>query len=543
MLFSDFISLHIVSFVHLARLDGVELQKFSPLEGLPAVEWEEAPPRPGCILTLDSRYSPEGVAAVEAAVARLLRELGREVGGGGRGGEGGRREGWWGEGLVGEGVRGVGLGGERTGAEEIEREVAAAGLGDGGQGRRGGMGGRVEGEVEEGEGEAAEGRRRGGQGGRGGGGGLKVEVKNAEGGKGEGESEMKVEGTDEGKVEGTDEGKVEGTDEGKVEGTDEGKVEGTDEGKVEGTDEGKVEGTDEGEGSKVKEEGGGRGGEAMPEVWQRLYSGLPKVVDAEGHENMWKFPIWVSLAVNMCVCAAVGMCVRAAVGLRKGHCCVRRMVVWDGSTLVKPKFPLVSHPSVCVRLYARRHGYRMVVENGSKYTPDRHPSWFKNYFSWLLMANLTETLKGQVWIPQDPALLLQPPTALQPEGPVALIPRNGDSRGGFEGDAGTLFREETGYINAGVMLWRRSPDSFKFFREWYNVTRDNYHVHNHVWEQANLNEVARQAQWRERVIVVPYRELTGPHGAMVRHLWGGVAEETRHKVVVDALEEALGGLQ
>ncbi|CAI5506504.1 unnamed protein product, partial [Closterium sp. Naga37s-1] len=28
-------------------------------------------------------------------------------------------------------------------------------------------------------------------------------------------------------------------------------------------------------------------------------------------------------------------------------------------------------------LYARRHGYRMVVENGSKYTPDRHPSWFK----------------------------------------------------------------------------------------------------------------------------------------------------------------------
>ncbi|CAI7764429.1 unnamed protein product, partial [Closterium sp. NIES-53] len=155
-------------------------------------------------------------------------------------------------------------------------------------------------------------------------------------------------------------------------------------------------------------------------------------------------------------------------------------------------------------LYARRHGYRLVAENGSKYTQDRHPSWFKvpflqsqlacccewaffldsdaymrmdhhrlsiptwiqsikqpNYFDWLLRDNLTDSLEGQVWLPQDPALLLQPATALQPEGPVALIPRNGDSKEGFFGEAEALFRKDTDYINAGVMLWRRSPATFK----------------------------------------------------------------------------------
>ncbi|CAI5531728.1 unnamed protein product [Closterium sp. Naga37s-1] len=353
-----------------AWVDSLELWNFFPLQSLPAVAWEEAPPRPGCIVTLDSRYSPEGVAAVEAAVARLLRELGVE-------------------------------------AEE------------------------------------------------------------------------------------------------------------------------------------VKEDGGGRGREAMPEAWRRFYSGLPKVVDAEGHENMWKFPIWVALAVNMCVCAAA--------------------------------------------LYARRHGYRMVVENGSKYTPDRHPSWFKvpllqsqlacccewaffldsdaymrmdhhrlsiptwiqtikqpNYFDWLLRDNLTDTLEGQVWLPQDPALLLQPATALQPEGPVVLIPRNGDSREGFFGDAEALFRKDTDYVNAGVMLWRRSPATFKFLRQWYGEYSGDYHLYGHVWEQDRLNKVARWPHWRGRVILVPHQELTGPQGAMVRHVWGGVASEERDRVLYAALEEALG---
>ncbi|CAI5457797.1 unnamed protein product [Closterium sp. Yama58-4] len=490
-------------------VDSLQLWNFFPLKSLPAVEWEEASPRPGCIVTLDSRYSPEGVQAVEAAVARLLRELGGEAEG--------ERVGGGGEGIGGERIRGEGLGGEGRGGEEVGRGGVGAAGGDGGQeGRSWGMGDRdwKRRRLKEGAGEW-EGRWHGGWRGRrlkGGGeegleegdGGLNGEVKKAEGEKGEGE--------------------------------DEGKAEETDEEKEEGNDEGNGEEKGENEDSKVKEERRGRGGEAMPEAWWRFYEALPKVVDAEGNEIVWKFPIWVALAVNM--------------------------------------------------LYARRHGYRLVVENGSRFTPDRHPSWFKvpllqeqlacccewaffldsdaymsmhhhtlsipawiqaikqpSYFSWLLRDNLTDTLAGQVWLPQDPALLLQPPTALQPEGPVALIPRNGDSREGFFGDADALFRKDTDYLNAGVMLWRRSPHTFKFFQQWYSVPRGDYHLYGHVWEQARLNQVAQWPQWRARVVVVPYRELTGPQGAMLRHVWGNVTQDERARVVYEALEEALGRLK
>ncbi|CAI5507656.1 unnamed protein product [Closterium sp. Naga37s-1] len=58
-----------------ARSDISQLWNLSPSVRLPVAEWE----RPGCILTLDSRYNPEGVLAVEAAVARLLRDLGAEA--------------------------------------------------------------------------------------------------------------------------------------------------------------------------------------------------------------------------------------------------------------------------------------------------------------------------------------------------------------------------------------------------------------------------------------------------------------------------------
>ncbi|CAI7774855.1 unnamed protein product [Closterium sp. NIES-53] len=165
-----------------------------------------------------------------------------------------------------------------------------------------------------------------------------------------------------------------------------------------------------------------------------------------------------------------------------------------------------------------------------------------NYFDWLLRDNLTDSLEGQVWLPQDPALLLQPATALQPEGPVALIPRNGDSKEGFFGEAEALFRKDTDYINAGVMLWRRSPATFKFLQQWYSEYSGDYHLFGHVWEQDRLNKVARWPQWRGRVIVVPHQELTGPQGAMVRHLWGGIASEERDRMVYAALEEALGSL-
>ncbi|CAI5489846.1 unnamed protein product, partial [Closterium sp. Naga37s-1] len=239
-----------------------------------------------------------------------------------------------------------------------------------------------------------------------------------------------------------------------------------------------------------------------------------------------------------------------------------------------------------------------------------------NYFDWLLRDNLTDTLEGQVWIPQDAALLLQPSTALQPEGPVALIPRNGDSRVGFNGDAGTLFREETGYINAGVMLWRRSPDSFKVGGGPYR--RADQHMCGLERRSGGLGKEAALGYSCVGVSIIacsfpfpivsrmdndsiagcplpsqclvspcPFLARTvlpgvvqraegqlppaqprvgacqpqhggtsarvegegdrgavsGAHRAPRRHVWGGVAEEARHEVVFQVLEEALGGLQ
>ncbi|CAI7926178.1 unnamed protein product, partial [Closterium sp. NIES-54] len=238
-------------------------------------------------------------------------------------------------------------------------------------------------------------------------------------------------------------------------------------------------------------------------------------------------------------------------------------------------------------IYAWRHGYRFVVENGSRYTQDRHPSWFKipflqeqlscccewaffvdsdaymrmnhhrlsveawiqnikqpNYFNWLLDAQVTDSLEGQVWVPQDPALLLQPATALQLEGPVALIPRNGDAWGGYDGGADLLFTEKHDYLNAGVLLCRRSLDTFEFLKQWYIIAEaDEIHRYKHVWEQANLNAVVRQEQWKGKVIVVPYAELTGPTGAMIRHVWSGLPEGTHHQVSMEALDEIMGALQ
>ncbi|CAI5475964.1 unnamed protein product [Closterium sp. Yama58-4] len=446
----------------------------------------------------DRTTSPEGVHTVEAAVARLLKELGveaAEVGG---------------EGVV----------GERAGGTEVEREGIGAGVGNGGQeGRRGVVGGRDKGEVGEGEvgKRVGDGKSRilkegAGEWKIGWHGGLRGRRLMGREEEGTGEREWEVGLNKQGK-------KAEG-----------GKGEGEGEGNAEGKDEGKGEGKDENEGSKVKEGGEGRGGEAMreamPEAWRRFYEALPNVVDAEGHENMWKSPIWVSLAVNMCVravvdmgvCAAVGMGVCAAVGM--GVCAAVGMGV---CAAVGMGVCAAVGMGVCAAV-----GMRVCAAVGMGMCCCRD--------------NLTDSLEGQVWLPQDRALLLQPPTALQSEGgPVALIPRNSGSRDGFYGDVGMVFRRDSDYINAGVMLWRRSSDTFKV--GWYSEQQGDYHLFNHVWEQHRLNEVARWPPWRRRVLMVPFRELTGPQGAMVRHLWGGVASEEQDRVVHEALEEALGSLQ
>ncbi|CAI5507663.1 unnamed protein product [Closterium sp. Naga37s-1] len=86
-------------------------------------------------------------------------------------------------------------------------------------------------------------------------------------------------------------------------------------------------------------------------------------------------------------------------------------------------------------------------------------------------------------------------------------------------------------------------NSLEFYQQWYNVREDEYELYHHVWEQANLNNVAREPQWRGKVIVVPHAELTGPQGAFVRHVWAGLPEGEHGRVVVEALEEALGFLQ
>ncbi|CAI7927460.1 unnamed protein product [Closterium sp. NIES-54] len=114
----------------------------------------------------------------------------------------------------------------------------------------------------------------------------------------------------------------------------------------------------------------------------------------------------------------------------------------------------------------------------------------------------------------------------------------------FSGEAEMLFWDAGMMLfwDAGMMLWRRLPESSKFLQQWYSEYSGDYHLFGHVWEQDRLNKVARWPQWRGRVIVVPHQELTGPQGAMVRHLWGGIASEERDRMVYAALEEALGSL-
>ncbi|CAI5508998.1 unnamed protein product [Closterium sp. Naga37s-1] len=288
-----------------AWLDNSKVRNLPKLKKLPTVVWEEGPPRPGCILTLDSRYNPEGVLAVEAAVARLLRDLGVEgevVGGGGIGGER----------IGGEGIRGEGVGGEGILGKEGVREGVGNGEQDGGKGK---VGGWDEREVEEGKlgkrERHGEGRWYGGQ--------RRRRLKGGEGaGDGEGEGEGKREGKEEGERKG--------------------------EGKGEGEGRGKVKGEEGGEGEKVAEEGAGRGVQEMPERWRRFYDGLPKMMDGDGKEYVGKMPIWVALAVNM-----LRLYVR-----RHGY----QLVVENESQLGQRKSML--------RLYVRRHGYQLVVENESQ---------------------------------------------------------------------------------------------------------------------------------------------------------------------------------
>ncbi|CAI5506488.1 unnamed protein product [Closterium sp. Naga37s-1] len=237
-----------------------QLQDPSPLTWSPF-----AGERPGCILTLDSRYSPDGVQAVEAAVAQLMRNLGIEEKGDGGGPGGGwlvkrgrklravegvvvqlvRHLGMWGKGG---GKGGGGVRGEWVREGEREGEGPGEGWTKGGKSARG----TREGGMKEG------GWRKGG--GRGGGDGI--------GDEGGGLLVDEVGQDDD------------------------------------------AAGLQKGQGSESEGEGGesdtlerGRGlfsrGDEVAEVWRRFYESLPKMLDGHGKEHINKFPIWLALAVNI----------------------------------------------------------------------------------------------------------------------------------------------------------------------------------------------------------------------------------------------------
>ncbi|CAI7901410.1 unnamed protein product [Closterium sp. NIES-53] len=185
----------------------------------------------------------------------------------------------------------------------------------------------------------------------------------------------------------------------------------------------------------------------------------------------------------------------------------------------------------------------MVVENGSKYTPDRHPSWFKVPFLQSQLACCCEWaffLDSDAYMRMDHHRLSIPTWIQSIKQPrYSVLPASQACVGGVKPQPGATSATLDHHSTA---LAPFSP-SAQFLRQWYSEQQGDYHLFSHVWEQHRLNQVARWPQWRGRVLMVPFRELTGPQGAMVRHLWGGVASEERDRVVYEALEEALGSLQ
>ena len=77
----------------------------------------------------------------------------------------------------------------------------------------------------------------------------------------------------------------------------------------------------------------------------------------------------------------------------------------------------------------------------------------------------------------------------------------------------------------------------QFLEEWFSAS-DNYeYLNKPSFEQRRLNQLA--PWYKQRLAVVPYREMTGPEGTMITHLWSMVAEEERKEVALTALMELL----
>ncbi|GJP29578.1 hypothetical protein CLOM_g17555 [Closterium sp. NIES-68] len=215
------------------------------------------------------------------------------------------------------------------------------------------------------------------------------------------------------------------------------------------------------------------------------------------------------------------------------------------------------------RAYARKHGYRFVAMDPSRYQQDRHPSWFKVLFiqeqltcccqwafcidsdayfrfsthqlsveSWLSQLQIDgyfdwipkdygASLVNQTHFPRDPATLLLPDDG-DKDAVFALFPRNVDDRYSQypHARAEALFNPDLEFINAGVSLWRRSAAAIEALRVWYREQEESEFLWQHPWEQRRLARLA--TFYRKNMVIVPFLELTGPDGRMVRHFWKGM---------------------
>lgn len=237
------------------------------------------------------------------------------------------------------------------------------------------------------------------------------------------------------------------------------------------------------------------------------------------------------------------------------------------------------------RAYAHRHGYRFVVGNVSNFqnmSEYRAASWYKvqflkqqlkcccqwaffidsdSYFrmedhtlsieDWLkklttkdyfspLVKDFGVKMDNQTWFPEDPLKLLDPPTSKT--NLIALFPRNGDNLRGWCGGHDPpgkdfSFHENPKrcphFINAGVILMRKSPLTFQFLDSWYNTSTSS-HFRKRPWEQHQLNMIA--LKYKKNIALVPMMELTGPEGRQLRHFWKNSTEskEKRNAVLRDA---------
>ncbi|CAI5518935.1 unnamed protein product [Closterium sp. Naga37s-1] len=98
---------------------------------------------------------------------------------------------------------------------------------------------------------------------------------------------------------------------------------------------------------------------------------------------------------------------------------------------------------------------------------------------------------------------------------------------GYNGEPENLYDPEHDWANSGVMLFGHSPDSFKFLDQWYEAMLPNY------GDQRPMNLVA--LKWKKKIVVLPYLELTGPEGNMIRHFWHPVGADTRNYELQKAL--------